>query len=255
MKKIFELEQRHGSIIKGLIKTRNDKQKDDPIHYLFNDLNLKDYATLLNKYAIYYLKDGMEILTKTLVEYLRTVPNVELISNQTIQKIHFQENQIDIFTRTNDKYHLDHLISALPAFELSKLIDHEILRSRLNQIPFVNMIVINLLYQREDIFPKEAFGYLIPSREHSHLLGVLFDSCIRHATDKDKRGSQLTVMMGGVWYDEFRLGQCTDEQLMLIAMKELKKQMNLDEKPAVYSIARLNKAIPVSEKKFSNELK
>jgi oxygen-dependent protoporphyrinogen oxidase len=187
----------------------------------------------------------MEILPKTLVEHLQTLPNVELIRNQTIQKIQFQENQIEISTRTNEKYHLDHLISALPAFELSKLIDNEILRSRLNQIPFVNMIVINLLYQREDIFPKEAFGYLIPSRENSHLLGVLFDSCIRHATDKDKRGSQLTVMMGGVWFDELRLGQCTDEQLMHIAMSELKKQMNLDEKPVVYSIARLNKAIPV----------
>ena len=249
MKKIFELEQRHGSIIKGLIKSRNDKKKDDSVHYLFNDLNLKDYAALLNKYAIYYLKDGMEILPKTLVEHLRTLPNVELIPNQTIQKIQFQENQIEISTRTNEKYHLDHLISALPAYELAKFIDsNDILQSRLNQIPFVNMIIINLLFQREDIFPKEAFGYLIPTREHSHLLGVLFDSCIRIATDRTKRGSQLTVMMGGAWYDEFRLGQCTDEQLMQIAMKELKQQMNLDEKPAVYSIARLNKAIPVGGK-------
>ena len=104
---------------------------------------------------------------------------------------------------------------------------------------------INLLYEKEDIFPSEAFGYLIPSRENSHLLGVLFDSCIRHATDKHKHGSQITVMMGGTWFNQLRLGQCTDQQLMHIVMNELKQQMNLNEQPLTYSISRLNKAIPV----------
>jgi protoporphyrinogen oxidase len=52
-------------------------------------------------------------------------------------------------------------------------------------------------------------------------------------------------MMGGVWFDELRLGEFTDEQLMHIVMNELKKQMNLNEKPKHYSISRLNKAIPV----------
>lgn len=245
MKKFFQLEQRHGSIVDGLWKTRSAKQKEDPIHFLFKDLNLQDYSSLLTKYAIYYFKDGMEILSKTLVEYLQTLPNVELIRNEMIEKIDFQEKQVEVSTRSKKKYQFDHLISALPAFELAKFTNPEVLRARLNRIPFVNMIVINLLYQREDIFPKEAFGYLIPSRENSHLLGVLFDSCIRHSTDKNKRGSQLTVMMGGVWFDQLRLGQCTDEQLMQIVMNELKKQMNLDEKPLVYSIHRSNQAIPV----------
>ena len=179
LKKLFELEQRHGSIINGLIKNRNEKQKDDSIHFLFKDLNLKDYSALLNKYAIYYLKDGMEVLSQTLVKELESFPNVELIPNQIINKIQFQENQVEISTRANEKYQVNHLISALPSFELANLIDNEILRSRLKAIPFVNMIVINLLYRKEDIYPKEAFGYLIPSREKSHILGVLFDSCVR----------------------------------------------------------------------------
>ena len=248
LKKIFDLEQRYGSIVNGLWKTRNNKQKEDPKHFLFKDLNLNDYSKILNKYAIYYFKDGMEILIKTLVNHLQTSSNVELLLNQSIKKIQFSDNQVEILTRTNEKYQIDHLISALPAFELANLLDDEhykILRSRLNQISFVNMIVINLLFEKEDIFPKEAFGYLIPSRENSHLLGVLFDSCIRHHTDKHKRGSQLTVMMGGVWFDELKLGQFTDEQLMDIVMNELKTQMNLNEKPKHYSISRMNKAIPV----------
>jgi oxygen-dependent protoporphyrinogen oxidase len=255
MKKIFDLEQRYGSIIGGLFKTRNDKQKEDSIHSIFKDLNLKDYSMILNKYAIYYLKDGMEVLTKTLVNHLQSLSNVELYVNQSIQKIQFVENQVEILTRTNERYHVDHLISAIPSFELANLLDEQPLRSRLKQIAFVNMIVINLLYAKEDIFPKEAFGYLIPSREHSHLLGVLFDSCIRHHTDKHKHGSQLTVMMGGVWFDELKLGEYTDEQIMDIVVKELEKQMNLHEKPKLYSIARLNKAIPVSLVDFYKERK
>ncbi|CAF1304298.1 unnamed protein product [Rotaria sp. Silwood1] len=249
LKKIFNLEQRYGSIVAGLLKARKEKQNEDSIHFLFNDLNLKDYSTLLNKYPIYYLRDGLETLVQALVKYLQTLPNIELIPNQSIKKIQFLENEqnsIEILTQSNEKYHIDHLISAIPSFELANYFDnkqYEILRTRLNQIPFVNMIVINLLYEKQDIFPQVAFGYLIPSREQSHLLGVLFDSCIRHESDKKKRGSHLTVMMGGAWYDQLRLGQCTDEQLMHIVMNELKKQMNLNEKPLFYSISRLNKAI------------
>ncbi|CAF4193913.1 unnamed protein product [Rotaria sp. Silwood2] len=63
-KTIFNLEQRYGSIIAGLLKTRKDKQNQNSIHFLFNDLNLKDYSTLLNKYPIYYLRDGLETLVK-----------------------------------------------------------------------------------------------------------------------------------------------------------------------------------------------
>ena len=202
----------------------------------------------------------MEILIQTLVKYLQTLSNIELINNQSIRKINFFTNQptdIEILTKSNEKYSFDHLICALPAYELAHLLDRQhyhILQLRLNQISFVNMIVINLLYEKEDIFPQEAFGYLIPSREKSHLLGVLFDSCIRHATDRYKRGSQLTVMMGGVWFNELRLGQLTDEQLMHIVTNELKKQMNLHEKPLTYLISRLNRAIPVSTRAANRQL-
>ena len=56
-------------------------------------------------------------------------------------------------------------------------------------------------------------------------------------------------MLGGAWYDQLRLGQFTDEQLLQIVSNELKKHMNLDEQPAVYSINRMNKAIPVKSNK------
>ena len=248
LKKFFELEQRHGSIIAGLLKTRNDKQTEDPKHFLFQDLNLKEYAPMLNKYAIYYFRDGMEVLVQRLIKALATFPNVELMLNQSIKQIRFSDQSVELTTRANKTHQLDHLVSAVPAFDLANLLDadkYAVLRSRLNRITFVNMIVINLLYAKEDIYPTEAFGYLIPSREQSHLLGVLFDSSVRHQVDGKKRGSQLTVMMGGEWYDQLRLGQCTDEQLMHIVRTELKKQMNLDQEPLHYSISRMNRAIPV----------
>ncbi|CAF3985098.1 unnamed protein product [Rotaria magnacalcarata] len=130
------------------------------------------------------------------------------------------------------EYLLDPLFKGIYAGNVANLSARSVLKKIFN------------LEQRYGSILHAAFGYLIPSRENSHLLGVLFDSCVRHQTDKQKRGSQLTVMMGGAWFDQLRLGQCSDEQLMHIVMAELKKQMNLDQKPLVYSIGRLNKAIP-----------
>ena len=89
LKQFFEVEQRYGSIINGLWQTRNNKQQDDSIHFLFNDLNLNDYSTILNQYSIYYLHDGMETLIQTLVKYLQTLSNIELMNNQSIRKIYF----------------------------------------------------------------------------------------------------------------------------------------------------------------------
>ena len=256
LKKFFELEQRHGSLIAGLLKTRKDKLTEEPKHRLFPDLDLKEHAKILDKYAIYYFRSGMEVLVQRLIKALATFPNVELMLNQSIEQIQFQEKSVELLTRSKKTHHLDHLVSAVPAFDFANLLDdrkHSVLKSRLKRITFVNMIVINLLYGREDIYPKEAFGYLIPSRAQSHLLGVLFDSCVRHRTDGKKRGSQLTVMMGGEWFDELRLGQCTDEQLMHRVRSELKKQMNLDEEPVHYCISRMNGAIPVGEDCFFAE--
>lgn len=248
LKKIFDLEQRYGSIIAGLLKTRKKKESK---HDLFQDLNFDEYSSLLNQHSIYYFRDGMEVLVKRLVQVLETFPNVQLIRNQTMQNLRFDDQGVHLKTRSNDEYHLDHLISAVPAFEFAHLLEanrYPILRSRLNQIAFVDMIVINLLYKKEDIYPKEAFGYLIPSREHSRLLGVLFDSCVRQKIDGQKRGSQLTVMMGGRWYDQWRLAECSDEQLMKFVKAELKKQIQLDAEPWHYSISRLQGAIPVGRR-------
>ena len=245
LKKFFDLEQRHGSIVKGLFKTRKTKELK---HQFFSDLNFNDYSSILNQHSIYYFRDGMEVLVKRLLDVLHTFPNVQLISNERIKDLQFKDEQIHLMNQSNEEYHLDHLISAVPSFELAHLISsqqHSRLRSRLNQIAFVNMIVMNLLYEKKDIYPQQAFGYLIPSREHCRILGVLFDSCVRQKIDRNKRGSQLTVMMGGKWYDQWKLGQFTDEQLMELVKKELKKQINLEGEPWKYSLSRLHGAIPV----------
>jgi protoporphyrinogen/coproporphyrinogen III oxidase len=185
-----------------------------------------------------------------LIDKLRSMSNIELLSEQMIERIQFLDDNdkpVELTMKCHQVHRFDHLVSAVPAFELASLLDkqHENLRSQLNQIKFVDMIVLNLLFKKEDIYPQEAFGYLIPSREHSPLLGVLFDSCVRQRVDGKKRGSQLTVMMGGVWHDQWHLDDMTDEQLMNIVRTELKNQINLDETPWHYSISRLNRAIPV----------
>ena len=245
LNKLFELEQRHGSIVAGLLKTR--KQKDGK-HEFFADLNSNDYSSILDRYSIYYLRDGMEVLVQRLVKVLSTFPNVELRTNQIVRSLQFDDRQVRLTTRSNDELTFDHLISAVPAFELANLLDatrFPVLRSRLNRIGFVNMIVVNLLYDKENIYPQEAFGYLIPTREHSRLLGVLFDSCVRQGVDGKKRGSQLTVMMGGRWYDDWRFDQCTDEQVLQFVKNDLKKHIQLDVEPSHFSISRLRTAIPV----------
>ncbi|CAF0780922.1 unnamed protein product [Didymodactylos carnosus] len=243
LRKLFNSEQKYGSVIAGWNKM---KIIDDKEQSIFDDLQHSNYKDLINKYSIYYFKDGMEILVQTLIKYLRSLPNIQLYENEAIEKIEFCQNStVKLKTKLNRLINVDHLISALPSYELASIINNNNnLKTVLNRIPFVPMIVVNLLYSNKNIFPQSAFGYLIPSKEESYLLGVLFDSCVREQTDKEKMGSQLTVMMGGAWYDKLKLNRYSDEQLLKTIQNELKKHINLDEKPIHYQISRLNNAIP-----------
>jgi protoporphyrinogen/coproporphyrinogen III oxidase len=253
LKRLFDLEQQHGSIIKGLWSTRNEKSRQDPQHPLFSDLNLNNYGTLLKEQSIYYLRDGMETLVSALVQALQKETHVQLLLNQSIDRLDFlsePSGSVRLSMKNKETYRFDHLISAIPATELGALLDrqqHATLCLRLNQIECVPMIVVNLLYAKENIYPSEAFGYLIPTREESPLLGVLFDTCVRQEIDGQKQGSQLTVMMGGAWYNYWKLGRMNDEQVMQLVQTQLKKQMGLDAPPRHYRISRLDKAIPVDD--------
>lgn len=76
-------------------------------------------------------------------------------------------------------------------------------------------MIVNFYFAEEDLLPVEGFGYLIPrsvpfEQNPERALGVIFDSDAVQGQDTAK-GTKLTVMMGGHYWDGWEEHPTLDE--------------------------------------------
>lgn len=184
MRTFFEAEQKHGWIMKGIWKdartrlaTQNVKNKI-PVNE-----NERKYAGISakraqnEKWSVWGLDGGLEQIPIALANNLSS-RNVNIRLNSRCQNITFKPDHVEIEVN-GKKEKCSRLISSLPANNLGVLLrrQHPQLAQELEAIPTVTVGVINFEF-RNNVFPTEAFGCLIPPDEKLPILGIIFDSCI-----------------------------------------------------------------------------
>ncbi|XP_037778703.1 protoporphyrinogen oxidase-like [Penaeus monodon] len=234
-KRMHEVEQKHGSVLKGFIKDRKNAEKPDPG---LAKCDLVQQARK-EKWAVWSLQDGLETLVKTLAESLEQ-DGVEIRRGTPVLGI--RRSQGDLVVQTNgEEIHTERVISCLPANHLSQVVsdidtDLSIILSR---IPFVTVAVVTLEYTG-DRLNEQAFGYLVPSTEPSKVLGVIFDTCTFSQGDR----TILTVMMGGYWFKQYFGESPTPESFLDVALKEVESVLKIKEAPVRHSVNILKDCIP-----------
>jgi len=185
-KSLFEMEQKHGSIMKSvllnglkkILKLKDNSASTDDI----NDESAMSCGTLVakaqkEKWAVWSLQGGLELLPQTLANNLKK-QGIKIQTEKKCEKLTFKSDRIEVLV--NDSIQeCSRVISSLCAKNLAKLVQeqHPKLSIELKAIPTVTVGVVNLEFQ-EDILPLQAFGFLIPPKENLPLLGVIFDSCV-----------------------------------------------------------------------------
>lgn len=190
IKIFFETEQKHGSVIKGLIieylKMVNEKKKKlKSISTDGNQINVESQNTLLNilqkceaeKWSTWGVQGGIEQLPLALASNI-TKRGVIIKTEHNCEKLKFNKDHIELIVNGEIKRY-SHIISSLPAKNLADLMEeqHSELSTELRGIPTVTVGVVNLQFS-ENILPINAFGVLIPPKEGLPILGIMFDSCI-----------------------------------------------------------------------------
>lgn len=238
MKKFFEFEQQHGNITMGLVNQLFSAKKQSA------GLNAPPCALVqrarLEKWSIYSIENGLERLPKALVDHLQR-NSVSLNLNSKCDSIEFGDKELTV-TINGQKHNADSLISSLPAFELGQLLkqQHPQLAEELNQIPYVDVAVINLQY-KGDLLPSPGFGFLVPPSENLPILGVIYDSACFDMGDKN---TVLTVMMGGKWFKSKFGDNVTEAELLDKAFGQLRSILKIDQPPVDYKVNILRKCIP-----------
>lgn len=187
LQSLFEAEQKHGSVIKGILakqlkkvftKSKDNaiKKNDDKIDSLSLNPTLADIAQKEN-WALWSLQGGLEQLPQTLAENLKK-RGVKIKTEKKCEKLTFKSDRVELLVN-GDIQECSRVISSLCAKDLAELVhdQHPTLSAELKAIPTVTVGVVNLQFQG-DVLPLQAFGFLIPPKENLPLLGVIFDSCV-----------------------------------------------------------------------------
>ncbi|CAH1170198.1 unnamed protein product [Phaedon cochleariae] len=234
MKTLFRYEQDYGSISKGLIWNFFKKIKKPEI----GSLSMKARQ---EKWSVYSLENGLEMLPKALHDNIKNKVSIETSTKCTDIEIFPELNNVILHLQNGKNISGSHVISCIPSEQLGILLQkqHPVLSDLLLQIKSATVAVVNVHFDKK-LISREGFGFLVPPGEKLPILGVTYDSCIFPRGEN----TVLTVMMGGAWFEELFGKNPEKDFLLKIALDQLKKTLNISEKPVQSNVSILEKCIP-----------
>ncbi|XP_014217367.1 protoporphyrinogen oxidase [Copidosoma floridanum] len=246
MKPIFKLEQKYGSITKGVLLNQLKQFFDKTFKTSKNqDLGkIKDCQlterSQKEQWSVWSLTGGLEQLPIMLESHISSKPNIHLEKEALCDQITFKQDTVELSINGKVTEHR-RIISSLSAKSLAPLLkkQHPKLSKELEDIPFVTVAVINLHFPG-NVLPMKAFGFLVPPQENLPILGMIFDSCIVQYSEN----TVLTVMMGGAWFDKYFGNSPTQDEILSIAVNHAKSILNIKQDPVEHDVSILKDCIP-----------
>lgn len=148
-----DMEEKHRSLIIAMRKATQSRKR----------IKNKDNATRYNQFVSF--RGGMRELVDALSSSL---PEGVIQLNKSVTRIEPIGNTWQISTNNNGSINADGVVIAIPAIHAADLIKgfDPLLGEYLSQIKYASSIVVNLLYNRENISePLNAVGFVVPRTE------------------------------------------------------------------------------------------
>lgn len=244
--KLYNLEQKYGSFIKGTIaKAREPKSDRDRL------------ATK----KVFSADGGLSNLIEAMADRIGRKNIITSASACSIFPSETNSRQDDICSHSQSEsnwlisytYHgteyrvaARNLVTTTGSYRLKELLpfaDHEIMCD-VDNLTYAPVIQVAVGYTDVPLPDFRVFGGLIPSCEKQDILGILnpsacFDGRAPH------NGNMLAVFMGGVRHSE--LLDANDAQIEAIVCQNMKNMLGVNKTPDLIQIFRHRKAIPQYE--------
>ncbi len=227
--KLYDLEKKYGSLIKGTILGAKERKKREEVS--------KQSAKLFS------FPKGLQTVTDALSrEYER-----DIYLNSQIRRISKEnENFIIHFDDGKNQYQLlsSALLLTIPVYAYGELPGDFFvpLLPTLQKIYYPPVTVVYFGYKKKpECRPLDGFGFLVPRKENRQILGTIWSSTIFKNRAPDG-GIALTTFVGGSRQPEIALME--EAKLFDIVFSDLKDIMQLNDKPDVVVIQPWPKAIP-----------
>lgn len=224
--RLFELEQKYGSLIRGQIFGARDRQRRGEV--------------ARNQAKMFSFDEGLQVLPDALARQLGD----SLRLNARVEKLTQTENSWRVKSFA-DELEFGAVIYCGTAHKLTelKVESRELLNfSTFAEIRYPPVASVVLSFRREDVaHPLDGFGVLIPKVENFKILGTIFSSSLF-----PKRAPAgfitLTSYIGGERQPE--LASSPPEKLVEWVCDDLRVLLGVKGKPAFQHVALYPKAIP-----------
>jgi len=218
--KMWDAEQKHGSLIKGLLQGRKRHSKDQ-------------------RPRVISFPDGLSELTNAIKSYLSD----RLQLNTGVIHIGKSANKFSIYTSSGN-FQSSQIIFALPAYHaamLTQFIAPDLSRDLL-AIDYTPVAVAYLGYRQDQFLNMpEGFGGLIPSKENREILGIIFSSS--NFPNRAPEGHLLlAVIMGGASHSE--VAKLSNENILDVVTSEVNELLQPKGMPVFQHVKLWKQAIP-----------
>ena len=215
-----KLEARKGSLLKSLIG------------YKAAPSETKEYPKEVTSKALFSFKNGVQSLVNRLKESLGDA----IVYESKVSAINFSESSLAC--SKGEVYVYDQLISTIPAHRLSAFVSKE-MATELNTIKYSPIGILNIKFKKEQL-NFDGFGFLVPSREQSVVLGMVANSNT-FPVHGSANSHVNTVMLGGARYS---YSQLKAMDLIKESSEFLEKVFGLDLKIEKQELRLLEHGIP-----------
>ena len=171
LKKMWELEQKHGSIIIGLIKEKNKNSKA----------------------KIFTINGGLSKITDLISKKFKT----QLMLNTKVSCIVKLNESYKITLKEGEDIFCKKIISTIPSYSLKDIVFDDKLKSVLSKVNYNPIDVFHFGFDRDALeIEIDGFGLLTKPKDRKSFLGVLFSSNIFEHVSNNKK-FLITVLAGG----------------------------------------------------------
>jgi oxygen-dependent protoporphyrinogen oxidase len=227
--KLYELEQKYGSLIKGQIKGAKERKKRAEVSK--------------QKARLFSFREGIETLPRAIQARL----SKQIILNAEVAEISKKGQQWEITYRKNGtikKAKHDIVLYTGPIYALSDITfgHKDIIKPMANEIYYPPVSALTLGFRRMDVnHPLDGFGMLIPEKENCSILGTLFTSTLFPGRAPDGHVT-LASFIGGARNPT--IAGLPKEELVELTMKDLHTILGLKGDPVFIHHVHWEKAIP-----------
>jgi oxygen-dependent protoporphyrinogen oxidase len=231
MPRFLEMERKHGSLMRAMLKQRWSKQQRP------ENSGGARYSQFMT------LRGGMSSLTERLAQ---TLPSGSIQLDSPVLSVVPKDNGWSI-RRTGKEpswVNADAVIVAAPAKPASQMlatVDHRI-AEELGQIEYASCAVVSLAFRREQIgTPLDSFGFVVPLVEERFILSCSFSS-LKYEGRAPKDTVLMRVFIGGAC--QRGLLRMSSQELTELAHWELARVLDIEGEPLLRSFTRQDGSMP-----------